>query len=66
MVLAVQSYRRYPVPATLTGVAEHAWVARHAPGRPHREVLLPDGRGLLQVVRGVHGTLVEPLSGTRR
>ena len=66
MVLAVQSYRRYDVPATLAGVAEHAWVARHAAGREHREVLLPDGRGLLQLVHGTPGTLVEALSGVRR
>lgn len=63
MALAVDSYRRLPVPATLHGVAEHAWVARHDGTRRHTEVLLPDGRGLLQVVRGTPGRLVEPLTG---
>lgn len=66
MAVAVDSYRRFAVPASLAGVAEHAWVARHDGSRPHTEVLLPDGRGLLQVVRGVGGTVVEPLTGERR
>lgn len=65
MPVAVDSYRRFPVPPSLAGVAEHAWVARHARGREHVEVLLPDGRGLLQVVRGSGGSLVEPLTGAR-
>ncbi|WP_046528130.1 MULTISPECIES: AraC family transcriptional regulator [Cellulomonas] len=65
MPVAVDHYRRYPVPAVLRGVAEHAWVARHAAGADHVEVLLPDGRGLLQVVRGAAGELVDPLTGAR-
>ncbi|KSW29112.1 helix-turn-helix transcriptional regulator [Cellulomonas sp. B6] len=65
MPVAVDHYRRYPVPAVLRGVAEHAWVARHAAGADHVEVLLPDGRGLLQVVRGTPGELVDPLTGAR-
>ncbi len=66
MAVAVDSYRRFPVPAALRGVAEHAWVARHTGARAHAEVLLPDGRGLLQVVRGTPGEIVEPLTGERR
>ncbi|MBO3087520.1 helix-turn-helix transcriptional regulator [Cellulomonas dongxiuzhuiae] len=63
MTVAVDSYRRLPVPAALQGIAEHAWVARHDGGRQHTEVLLPDGRGLLQLVRGTGGLLVDPLTG---
>ncbi|GIG38480.1 helix-turn-helix transcriptional regulator [Cellulomonas phragmiteti] len=63
MAVAVDSYRRLPVPAGLHGIAEHAWVARHDGGRQHTEVLLPDGRGLLQIVRGTGGRLVDPLTG---
>jgi len=63
MAVAVESYRRFAVPAALHGVAEHAWVARHDGGQQHTEVLLPDGRGLLQVVRGRGGRLVDPLTG---
>ncbi|UUI66593.1 hypothetical protein [Cellulomonas wangsupingiae] len=63
MPVAVDSYRRFPVPPSLAGVAEHAWVARHDGGRQHAEVLLPDGRGLLQLVRGTAGQLVDPLTG---
>lgn len=63
MAVAVDSYRRLPVPTGLLGVAEHAWVARHDGGQQHTEVLLPDGRGLLQVVRGTGGRLVDPLTG---
>lgn len=63
MPVAVDSYRRFPVPPALAGVAEHAWVARHEGARRHVEVLLPDGRGLLQVVRGTPGRLVEPSTG---
>lgn len=66
MAVAVDSYRRLPVPPALHGIAEHAWVARHDGGRQHTEVLLPDGRGLLQVVRGVGGRLVDPLNGVAR
>ncbi|MBO0921357.1 helix-turn-helix transcriptional regulator [Cellulomonas sp. zg-ZUI222] len=65
MPVAVDSYRRFAVPSALAGVAEHAWVARHAAGRAHAEVLLPDGRGLLQIVRGTGGAVVEPLTGQR-
>lgn len=63
MAVAVDSYRRLAVPPSLQGVAEHAWVARHDGGRPHTEVLLPDGRGLLQVVHGTGGRLLDPLTG---
>jgi len=65
MAVAVDSYRRFPVPDSLAGVAEHAWVARHEGGRRHSEILLPDGRGLLQLVRGTSGQVVEPLTGAR-
>lgn len=63
MAVAVDSYRRFPVPASLRGVAEHAWVARHDGTRRHVEILLPDGRGLLQVLAGAGGLVVEPLTG---
>jgi len=63
MAVAVDSYRRFAVPPSLNGVAEHAWVARHGGDRQHAEVLLPDGRGLLQIVRGTGGRIVEPLTG---
>lgn len=63
MPVAVDSYRRHAVPAALHGVAEHAWVARHTGARRHVEVLLPDGRGLVQVVRGARGRVLDPLTG---
>lgn len=65
MPVAVDSYARTPAPSHLDGVVEHVWVARHGGGRTHHEVLLPDGRGLLQVVRGTAGTRLDPLTGAQ-
>lgn len=44
------------------GLVEHAWVARHEGGT--REILLPDGRGLLQVVMGDPARLVAVAAAT--
>lgn len=63
MAVAVHAYRRLLVPAPLRAVADHVWVARHDGVRPHDEVLLPDGRGLLLVVAGTGGRVVDPLTG---
>ncbi|GAA4628480.1 hypothetical protein [Cellulomonas oligotrophica] len=65
MPVAVDSYARTAAPSHLEGLVEHVWVARHRGGRTHHEVLLPDGRGLLQVVRGTAGTRLDPLTGAR-
>ncbi|ROS28139.1 hypothetical protein [Cellulomonas sp. PhB150] len=46
------------------GLVEHAWVVRDED--PTREILLPDGRGLLQVVLGDGGVLVDVTSGEER
>ncbi|RHA43560.1 hypothetical protein [Cellulomonas rhizosphaerae] len=43
------------------GLVEHAWVV--VGGGPSREILLPDGRGLLQVVLEGDGSLVDTLTG---
>ena len=58
MAVAVDSYRRFSVPPSLEGVAEHAWVARHDGARHHVEVLLPDGRGLLHASIGLDPAMV--------
>ncbi|HWJ85497.1 MAG TPA: hypothetical protein VNR62_08710 [Cellulomonas sp.] len=50
------------IPAFVPGLVEHAWVARH--DGTTREILLPDGRGLLQVILGEGGTLVAVATGT--
>ncbi|WP_034648160.1 hypothetical protein [Cellulomonas sp. HZM] len=55
-------YSRHDV--VLPGLVEHAWVVRH--DEPSREVLLPDGRGLLQLVVGPTGTLARVPDGSTR
>jgi methylphosphotriester-DNA--protein-cysteine methyltransferase len=55
-------YRRVEI--GVPGLVEHAWVVRDAGGE--RELLLPDGRGLVQVVAGEPGTIVDALTGARR
>lgn len=57
-----RAYRRIELGAP--GLVEHAWVVRDAGGE--RELLLPDGRGLVQVVVGDHGTVVDALTGSSR
>lgn len=58
------SARYLRVEARVPGVVEHAWVVRH--DAPTTEVLVPDGRGLLQVVVGPAGTLRDVLTGVER
>jgi len=55
-------YTRYDV--AVPGIVEHAWVTR--PGGAHREILLPDGRGLLQLVVGGAATTIDATSGDER
>ena len=55
-------YQRFET-AAVADLVEHAWVVRDA--TPGREVLLPDGRGLLQVVLGGPSWRIDPLGGTR-
>ena len=63
MPLVRALYQRFDTRA-VADVVEHAWVVRDA-GTSSREVLLPDGRGLLQVVLGEPGVRADPLGGTR-
>lgn len=58
------SARYLRVDARVPGLVEHAWVVRH--DAPTTEVLVPDGRGLLQVVVGPAGTLRDVLTGVER
>jgi len=58
------SARYLRVDARVPGVVEHAWVVRHDDGAA--ELLVPDGRGLLQVVVGPPGTLHDVLTGEER
>ena len=53
MPIAHARYQRFPTDA-VADLVEHAWVVRDDE-TPTREVLLPDGRGLLQVVVGGPG-----------
>lgn len=55
-------YARYDV--VVPGIVEHAWVTR-ARGR-HREILLPDGRGLLLLVADGAATTIDATSGDER
>ncbi len=57
-----RDYRR--LPTTEPGLVEHAWVLRDAGAV--RELLLPDGRGLVQVAVGEPGRLTDALTGARR
>ena len=56
------------IPTEVPGLVEHAWVAREQGAG--REILLPDGRGLLQVVVGGPGAggavLVDVATGAER
>lgn len=61
MPIAHARYQRFPTDA-VGDLVEHAWVVRDESSA--REVLLPDGRGLLQVVLGGPGVRVDPLGGT--
>ncbi|MBT0995758.1 hypothetical protein KIN34_15875 [Cellulomonas sp. DKR-3] len=57
-----RSYHR--IELAVPALVEHAWVVRDAGGE--RELLLPDGRGLLHLVVGEPGTVVDALTGARR
>lgn len=59
----MSTYRRFPAPAVLRGVVEHAWVVRQE--GPTREVALPDGHAVVQVVLGEAGVLLDPMTGER-
>ena len=63
MPIAQAEYQRFETGA-VSDLVEHAWVVREA-ATPGREVLLPDGRGLLQVVLGGPSLRIDPLGGTR-
>src|SRR6478735_10614736 len=52
------------IDAHVPGLVEHAWMARDEGAG--REILLPDGRGLLQVVLGGSGVLVDVTDGRER
>jgi hypothetical protein len=58
-------YRRYPPPPAARGIVEHLWVVRLPDGAVEREVLLPDGHGLVTVAIGTPGEHIDPLSGLR-
>ncbi len=57
-----RDYRRLATAGS--GLVEHAWVLREA--GEVRELLLPDGRGLVQLALGRPGTLTDALTGTQR
>ncbi len=62
MTLDQAVYRRYAPPPGAHGVVEHLWVV-HVPDRTvEREVLLPDGHGLVTVVVGTPGEHIDPMS----
>jgi len=63
MPITQARYRRFDTSA-VADVVEHAWVVRDDGPTAH-EVLLPDGRGLLQVVLGEPGARVDPVGRTR-
>jgi len=58
-------YRRFAPPDGARGVVEHLWVVRQPPGTSTREVLLPDGHGLVLVAQGERGVRVDPLTRQR-
>ena len=58
-------YRRYAPPPSALGVVEHLWVVHVPEGVVEREVLLPDGHGLVTVAVGTPGEHVDPLSLAR-
>lgn len=61
MPIAQAHYQRFAT-SHVADLVEHAWVVRADAAA--REVLLPDGRGLLQVVLGGPSVRVDPLGGT--
>jgi hypothetical protein len=62
MAIAQAEYQRFET-AAASDLVEHAWVVREA-ARSACEILLPDGRGLLQVVLGRPAVRTDPLGGT--
>ncbi|MET0788077.1 MAG: hypothetical protein ABWY33_02430 [Cellulomonas sp.] len=58
-------YRRYAPPRSALGIVEHLWVVRVPEGVVEREVLLPDGHGLVTVAVGTPGEHVDPLTLVR-
>ena len=62
MPIAQAYYQRFETDE-IAELVEHAWVVRDEVAA--REVLLPDGRGLLQVVLGGPCERADPLGGTR-
>lgn len=60
MALDQVVYRRYPAPAAAHGIVEHLWVLRLPAGAVEREVLLPDGHGLVTVAVGTPGVHIDP------
>jgi hypothetical protein len=62
MPIAQAHYQRFET-ASVADIVDHAWVVRDD-GLPRHEVLLPDGRGLLQVVAGPPGVRIDPVGGT--
>ncbi|WP_028047003.1 hypothetical protein [Cellulomonas sp. URHE0023] len=63
MPIAQAEYQRFATD-DVADLVEHAWVVREST-TPGREVLLPDGRGLLQVVLGGPSVRTDPLGDTR-
>ncbi|WP_421733287.1 hypothetical protein [Cellulomonas sp.] len=55
-------YRRYASPPVAHGIVEHLWVVRLPEGAVEREVLLPDGHGLVTVAVGTAGVHLDPLT----
>ncbi|WP_315095553.1 hypothetical protein [uncultured Cellulomonas sp.] len=53
-------YHRYPAPPGAHGIVEHLWVVRVPEGFVEREVLLPDGHGLVTVAVGTPGVHIDP------
>ena len=58
-------YRRYAPPPSAHGIVEHLWVVRLSEGAVEREVLLPDGHGLVTVAIGTAGAHIDPLTQVR-
>ncbi|MDM7856123.1 hypothetical protein [Cellulomonas alba] len=56
-------YTRFAPPPVARDLVEHLWVARHHAGASTREVLLPDGHGLVVVASGEPGLRIDPLTG---
>ncbi|MBO3084394.1 hypothetical protein [Cellulomonas fengjieae] len=55
-------YHRYPPPPGAHGIVDHLWVVRLPEGAVEREVLLPDGHGLVTVAVGTPGERIDPLT----